>query len=59
MSVATNLAGVKVEIGFGVNAVGGDYFVLVKDNQPTLHKEAQQAFVIPRSFSPLQEALGV
>ena len=28
MTVATNLAGVTVEIGFGVNAVGGPYFVL-------------------------------
>ena len=36
----------------------GDYLVLVKDNQPTLHKEIQQAFVIPRSFSPLQPASG-
>jgi hypothetical protein len=32
---------------------GGDYLVLVKDNQPNLHKEVQQAFVVPRSFSPL------
>ncbi len=38
---------------------GGDYLVLVKDNQPTLHKETQQAFVVPRSFSPLPEALGL
>lgn len=38
---------------------GGDYLVLVKDNQPKLHKDAQQAFVIPRSFSPLQEAIGL
>lgn len=38
---------------------GGDYLVLVKDNQPTLHKEAQQSFVVPRSFSPLPETLGV
>jgi hypothetical protein len=37
----------------------GDYLVLVKDNQPTLHKDAQQAFVVPRSFSPLQQASGV
>jgi hypothetical protein len=38
---------------------GGDDFVLVKDNQPTLHKAAPQAFVISRSVSPLPEALGV
>lgn len=31
----------------------GDYLVIVKDNQPTLHKAAQQSFVVPRSFSPL------
>jgi hypothetical protein len=37
----------------------GDYLVLVKDNQPNLHKESQQAFVVPRSFSPLPQALGV
>lgn len=37
----------------------GDYLVIVKDNQPTLHKAAQQSFVVPRSFSPLPEALGV
>jgi len=28
MTVATNLAGVTVEIGFGVDAVGGNFFVL-------------------------------
>ena len=33
---------------------GGDYFVLVKDNQPNLHREIQQSFVVPRSFSPLR-----
>lgn len=37
----------------------GDYLVIVKDNQPTLHHAAQQAFVVPRSFSPLPEALGL
>jgi hypothetical protein len=36
----------------------GDYLVLVKDNQPTLLQAAQQAFVIPRSFSPLQSSSG-
>ena len=30
----------------------GEYLILVKDNQPTLHKEAIQAFVIPEGFSP-------
>lgn len=33
----------------------GDYLVIVKDNQPTLHYDAQQSFVVPRSFSPLRE----
>lgn len=28
MTIADNVAGVSVEIGFGVDAVGGDYFVL-------------------------------
>lgn len=31
----------------------GDYVATVKDNQPTLHHDIKQAFVIPRSFSPL------
>ncbi len=31
----------------------GDYVVVVKDNQPNLHKAAQQSFVIPKGFSPL------
>jgi len=31
----------------------GEYLILVKDNQPTLHKEAVQAFAIPEGFSPL------
>ena len=34
----------------------GDYLIIVKDNQPQLHHAAQQSFVIPRSFSPLQPA---
>lgn len=34
----------------------GDYVVTVKDNQPQLHRDVQQAFVIPRSFSPLRPA---
>jgi hypothetical protein len=36
----------------------GEYLVLVKDNQPNLHKQVRQAFVIPRAFSPLPSALG-
>ena len=31
----------------------GDYVVMVKDNQPNLHKAAQQSFVISKGFSPL------
>lgn len=37
---------------------GGEYLVLVKDNQPTLHQEVRQAFVIPKGFSPLPGAIG-
>lgn len=37
---------------------GGDYLVLVKDNQPQLHRALQQAFVIPKDFSPLPTAVG-
>ena len=33
-----------------------DYVVTVKDNQPQLHRDVQQAFVTPRSFSPLRTA---
>lgn len=36
----------------------GEYLVLVKDNQPDLHKEVRQAFVIPRAFSPLPSEVG-
>ena len=36
----------------------GEYLVLVKDNQPNLHNQARQAFVIPRAFSPLQSEVG-
>jgi hypothetical protein len=35
---------------------GGDYLVTVKGNQPTLLRDAEQAFVIPRGFSPLRSA---
>lgn len=38
---------------------GGDYLVIVKDNQPNLHKQARQAFVVPAGFSPLPQASGV
>ena len=38
-----------------VIAAEGDYLILVKDNQPTLHKEAIQAFVIPEGFPPLRQ----
>ena len=34
---------------------GGDYLVIVKDNQPNLHKQARQAFVVPEGFSPLRQ----
>lgn len=33
----------------------GEYLILVKDNQPTLHQAAMQAFVIPEGFSPLRQ----
>ncbi len=35
-----------------------EYLILVKDNQPTLHREAIQAFVIPEGFSPLRQTQG-
>ena len=38
---------------------GGEYLILVKDNQPTLHKEAIQAFVIPEGFSPLGQTQSI
>lgn len=34
----------------------GDYLVTVKGNQPQLLHDIEQAFVIPRSFSPLRRA---
>jgi len=34
---------------------GGDYLVIVKDNQPTLHHDARAAFVVPEGFSPLRQ----
>lgn len=37
----------------------GEYLFLVKDNQPTLHKEATQAFVIPEGSSPLRQTQSV
>lgn len=36
----------------------GEYLVLVKDNQPNLLKQVQQAFVIPKAFSPLPSKAG-
>lgn len=33
---------------------GGDYVFTVKDNQPQLHRDIRQAFVIPEGFSPLR-----
>lgn len=35
---------------------GADYIVTVKDNQPQLKRDIEQAFVISRSFSPLPTA---
>ena len=42
---------------------GGDYLMVVKDNQPNLHKAAQQAFAISRApgkrkSGPLSETIG-
>lgn len=36
----------------------GDYLLIVKDNQPKLHRAAQQSFVIPKDFSPLPKTSG-
>ena len=36
-----------------VREQGGEYLVLVKENQPTLLHQVEQAFVIPKAFSPL------
>jgi hypothetical protein len=36
----------------------GEYLVLVKDNQPTLQHQVEQAFVIPKAFSPLPSEIG-
>ncbi|MBX3439335.1 MAG: ISAs1 family transposase [Planctomycetaceae bacterium] len=33
----------------------GEYLVIVKDNQPHLHRAAQPSFVIPKDFSPLSQ----
>lgn len=35
---------------------GGDYFVVVKDNQPTLRKDVELAFAKAAAFSPLATA---
>lgn len=37
---------------------GGDYLVIVKGNQPALQRQMQNAFVIPKAFSPLPQAAG-
>jgi hypothetical protein len=37
---------------------GGEYLVLVKDNQPTLRQQVEQAFVIPKAFPPLPGKVG-
>lgn len=46
------------EICGKITAKEGDYLVLVKDNQPQLHQDAQQACVVPRSFSPPTAGVG-
>ncbi|MCA9068718.1 MAG: ISAs1 family transposase [Planctomycetaceae bacterium] len=33
---------------------GGDYLVIVKDNQPTLRQNIETAFVETKAFSPLR-----
>jgi len=40
----------------GIVDGGGEYLVTVKGNQPNLLRAAEQAFVIPRGFSPLRSA---
>jgi hypothetical protein len=37
---------------------GGDYLVVVKDNQPTLKRDLEAAFANPEVFSPLRTSLG-
>ena len=37
---------------------GGDYLVIVKNNQPALKRELVNAFATPANFSPLPQALG-
>jgi predicted transposase YbfD/YdcC len=37
---------------------GGDYVVTVKDNQPTLKRDIENAFVIPKGFSTLRDQAG-
>lgn len=39
-----------------ITAQQGEYLFPVKDNQPTLHREAVQAFVIPEGLSPPGQA---
>jgi predicted transposase YbfD/YdcC len=42
--VTIDAAGCQKEIAAQIVAVGGDYVLAVKDNQPTLHAEVRQAF---------------
>ena len=35
---------------------GGDYFVVVKNNQPTLRRDVELAFANAEAFSPLPRA---
>ena len=42
--VATDAMGCQKEVATTVVEGGGDYVLAVKDNQPTLHAEIQQAF---------------
>lgn len=37
----------------------GEYLILVKDNQPTLLKEAVSSFIVPKDFSPLPQTASV
>ena len=57
--VSIDAMGCNPDIAQSILDAKADYLLAVKDNQPTLHKETQQAFVVPRSFSPRPEALGL
>lgn len=56
--VVTDAAYCQREFCEAVLEQGGDYLVLVKDNQPTLQHQVEQAFVIPKAFSPLRRENG-